>query len=232
MVELQNVRYILMDIEGTTSDIAFVKDVLFPYSARELRNYVSSNKNNPEVRACINHVLEETGKETDEDAISQLLEWIRSDVKNPALKVLQGKIWQKGFESNTYKAHLYDEVLPAWQRWKSEGIRLGIYSSGSVKAQHLFFEHNEKGNLLSYLENFFDLKIGSKRDATSYREITARLGLPPDEILFLSDVPEELDAATFAGLQALQVVRPGTTPDTQHRTVSGFNEILISNSLQ
>lgn len=225
MVELQNVKYVLMDIEGTTSDIAFVKNVLFPYSAREMRNFISSNKNNSEVRAC----LKETGCHSDDAAIDQLLTWIREDVKHPALKTLQGKIWEKGFKANVYKAHLYDDVLDAWQKWKAEGLRLGIYSSGSAKAQHLFFEYNEKGNLLSYLENFFDLEAGGKREVASYRKISEKLNLPSDQIVFLSDIVEELDAAREAGLKTVHIVRPGTAEQSRHPAARAFNEILIRN---
>lgn len=223
MAEFKNVKYVLMDIEGTTSDIAFVKNVLFPYSAREMRNFVSSNKYNSEVRAC----LKETGRHSDDEAIDQLLTWIREDVKHPALKNLQGKIWEKGFKSNVYKAHLYDEVLDVWKDWKSQGLRLGIYSSGSAKAQHLFFEYNEKGNLLSYLENFFDLEVGGKREVTSYRKIAESLNLPVNQILFLSDIVEELDAAREAGLQTVHILRPGTVEQDRHPRARAFNEILI-----
>lgn len=223
MVELKDVNYVLMDIEGTTSDIAFVKNVLFPYSAREMRNFISSNKNNPEVRACI----KETGKASDEEAALQFLEWIREDVKHPALKTIQGKIWDKGFRSNVYKAHLYDDVLPAWKVWKEQKLRLGIYSSGSVSAQKLFFEFNEKGNLLSYLENFFDLEMGGKRESSSYEKIATRLEVQPNKIAFLSDIVEELDAARAAGFKTVHILRPGTAEQSRHPVAKGFNEILI-----
>lgn len=225
MVNFENVKYVLMDIEGTTSDIAFVKNVLFPYSAREMRNFVSSNKNNPEVRAC----LKDTGCHSDDEAVAQLLKWIREDVKHPALKTLQGKIWEKGFKANVYKAHLYDDVLGAWESWKSDGLRLGIYSSGSAKAQNLFFEYNEKGNLLSYLENFFDLEMGGKREVKSYRQISERLKLPTDQIVFLSDIVEELDSAREAGFKTVHIVRPGTAEQNRHPSAQTFNEILIRN---
>ncbi len=225
MVELENVKYVLMDVEGTTSDIAFVKNVLFPYSAREMRNFVSSNKNNSEIRAC----LKETGRGSDDEAIDQLLTWIHEDVKHPTLKNIQGRIWEKGFKTKVYKAHLYDDVVGAWETWKSAGLRLGIYSSGSVNAQHLFFEYNEKGNLLSYLENFFDLDVGSKREVNSYRTIAKKLNLAASEIVFLSDIVEELDAAREAGLKTIHVVRPGTPAQDRHPQVQTFNEILIRN---
>lgn len=227
MVELKDVKYILMDIEGTTSDIAFVKNVLFPYSAREMRNFISSNKHNSEVRACV----KETGKTSDDEAVEQFLEWIRNDVKHPALKTIQGKIWDKGFRSNVYKAHLYEDVLPAWKLWKEQNLRLGIYSSGSVAAQKLFFEFNEKGNLMSYLENFFDLEMGGKRDVSSYQKIAKRLELPATEIVFLSDIVEELDAARDAGCKTVHILRPGTAEQTKHPVAKGFNEIRIRSSI-
>jgi enolase-phosphatase E1 len=223
MVELQNVKFVLTDIEGTTSDIDFVKKVLFPYSAREMRNFISSNKNNPDVRAS----LRETGFATDDEAITQLLDWIRDDVKHPALKSLQGKIWEKGFKTNVFKAHAYDDVLPALQGWQAQGLRLGVYSSGSVKAQHLFFEYNEKGNLLPYFESFFDLEVGGKRETKSYAKIATQLGLVASTIVFLSDIVEELDAAREAGLQTVHLLRPGTAEQMRHPVAHAFNEILI-----
>src|SRR5688572_26639630 len=120
-----------MDIEGTTSDISFVKEVLFPYSAREMRNFISTKRTNPTVREC----LKQTGAADDDGAVEQLLTWIREDVKHPALKTLQGMIWEKGFKDDAFKAHLYPEVEGCWQNWRAQGLRLGIYSSGSVAAQ-------------------------------------------------------------------------------------------------
>jgi enolase-phosphatase E1 len=197
-----------MDIEGTIADIAFVKNVLFPYSARELRNFVSKNKTNPKVRQCLSDAaLAEPAVQGDELVISRLLEWIEKDIKHPALKTLQGLIWRQGFEQNIFRAHLYPDVLPQWQIWQRQGLRLGIYSSGSIDAQNLFFEYSVEGDVRHFLEANFDLETGSKKDRTSYTMIAQKLQLSPSEILFLSDAPSELEAARAAGLQTALVAR-------------------------
>lgn len=219
--EFTGVKFILMDIEGTTTDIQFVKNVLFPYSAKELRNFISTHKNNPTVREC----LTQADPQQDENAILQLLKWIAEDVKHPALKTLQGMIWKNGYESKAYQSPLYPDVLPAWQKWQTAGLRLGIYSSGSVPAQKLLFGFTEQGDVTKYLSAYFDLDVGSKRETASYQKIATQLELSPPEILFLSDIEAELSAAQSAGFQVAHVVRPGTTPSEKFQTVANFLEI-------
>lgn len=218
------IEFILMDVEGTTSNIAFVKEVLFPYSAREMRNFISQKRTNPTVRDCI----QQTGAANDEGAIEQLLTWIREDVKHSALKTLQGLIWEKGFKDGAFKAHIYADVVPAWREWKAQQIRLGIYSSGSITAQKLFFAHTEAGDLTPFLEAHFDLSTGGKRETASYVKIAEALQLLPSRILFLSDVLEELDAAAKAGLNVCQAVRPGIEPGDRHAQVKSFTELSVS----
>ncbi len=201
--EFKAARFVLMDIEGTISELFFVRQVLFPYSAERLRTYVSQHYNNPTVRDC----LRQTGATTDEAAIQTLLNWIKQDVKHPALKTLQGLIWREGYEADAFRAHLYDDVLPMWREWRTEGRELGIYSSGSKAAQDLFFRYSVEGDVREYLSSHFDLSTGSKRDSESYREIAAETGYDPSEILFVSDVVEELDAAQSAGYMTALIVR-------------------------
>lgn len=199
-----------MDIEGTISDIHFVKEVLFPYSASELRNFVASHKTNAKVRACLADAAkaaQSLSASGDEAAILQLLDWIKNDVKHPALKTLQGLIWQKGFQDGVFRSHLYEDVVTQWPVWQKQGLRLGIYSSGSVDAQKLFFEYSIAGNVLPFLEAHFDLATGPKKERASYSAICDQLHLAPKQILFLSDIEAELDAASAAGLQTALVAR-------------------------
>jgi enolase-phosphatase E1 len=220
--KFQNVQFVLMDIEGTTTDIHFVKEILFPYSAREMRNFISRNRTNPQVRECLKSI----GGASDEECITQLLTWIQQDVKHPALKTLQGLIWQRGYEEKVYTSHIYQDVLPAWQKWLAGTKRhLGIYSSGSVPAQKLLFKYTSQGDLLKYLDAHFDLAVGGKREKQSYSKIVDILKIPADKILFLSDITEELDAAQTAGLLVAHIVRPGTTESTKYKSYRSFSEI-------
>lgn len=227
-IEYSNIRYILTDIEGTTSDIAFVKNVLFPYSAREMRNFISTHRHQPAVQSA----LKDTGAANENAAITQLLEWIEKDVKHPALKTLQGLIWKKGYETGAYRAHMYSDVEPALKSWKQSGLKLGVYSSGSIAAQKLFFKHSVNGDLLDLFSDHFDLEVGSKKDVKSYSLIFKRLKeqgavQSPEQILFLSDVPEELDAAKECGFQTAQLVRPGTQPSARHPVTPDFSSIKL-----
>ena len=221
--EFQSARFILLDIEGTISEQFFVRKVLFPYSAERLRTYVAKHYNNPVVRDC----LKQTGAIDDEGAIVQLLEWISDDIKHPALKTLQGLIWREGYEADAFRAHLYDDVLPMWRAWIAEGRELGIYSSGSKAAQDLFFHYSSKGDVREYLSAHFDLSTGSKRDPESYREIASNVGFAPSEILFLSDVVEELDAARAAGFKTGLIVRDRIV-NNDRSTILGATQFITS----
>jgi enolase-phosphatase E1 len=225
------IRFILLDIEGTTTDIDFVHKVLFPYAAERLANYVEMHRNDPEVQAALASVKETVQQEEgqtidDAEAIDTLLCWICDDRKHTALKTLQGLIWKSGFENGDYQGHVYPDVPEALERWKQEGIGLGIYSSGSMQAQQLLFGHSVAGDLTPYFSHYFDTKVGGKKEAQSYRTIAEQLQISPQEILFLSDVVEELDAAAEAGFQVTQLVRSTqTTPGTQYPTVENFTQI-------
>lgn len=224
------IRFILMDIEGTTTSISFVHEVLFPYASTHLESFVRSNTKDSKVQGALadvkKTVREEAQKElSDEGAIEQLLQWIKEDRKHTALKALQGFLWKNGYETGEYQGHIYDDVVPVMEKWKAAGIQMGIYSSGSVGAQKLLFGFSEKGDLTPFLSAYFDTNVGHKREESSYRNIRKALDLPANEILFLSDVKEELDAAKKAGFQTIQLVRPGTDPCDNHLTVSDFYEI-------
>ena len=221
------IRFILMDIEGTTTSIAFVHEVLFPYASEHLASFIQENVETPEVQAELQAVKqtvqEEQGKAiNDPEAVQQLLLWIKEDRKHTALKSLQGLLWKTGYETGQYQGHLYEDVLPVWKKWQAEGIPMGIYSSGSVAAQKLLFGYSVEGDLTPYLSAYFDTNIGHKREVQSYHNIQAELDIPTENILFLSDVEQELDAAKAAGFQTIQLVRPGTSPTAKHATVSDF----------
>lgn len=223
-------RYILTDIEGTTTSVAFVYDTLFPYFKREIADFLQAFHTRADVAAlleAVQHtVLEEGGKAlTTNELAQQLISWTDADRKHPALKAMQGLVWRMAYQRGEIKGHLYPDVLHALERWQQASIRLGVYSSGSVEAQRLLFGYSEFGDLTPYFSDYFDTLIGHKREAQSYRAIADALQLSPQDVLFLSDVEAELDAAAEAGMQTIQLVRPGTSPTQKHRTAVDFTEI-------
>lgn len=223
-------QFILTDIEGTTTDINFVHQILFPYAAEKLPEFVRANLYDPQVASALaqtNATLQAEGlpTETTDDLIQGLLSWIEADRKHPALKTLQGLIWAEGYVSGRFKGHIYPDVVPALEAWKQQGLRMGVYSSGSVAAQKLLFGYSTYGDLNSFFEANFDTAVGHKREVTSYQNIATQLALPPSEILFLSDIEAELDAAKEAGMQCLQLLRPGTIPSMRHEGAGSFAEI-------
>ena len=226
---------ILTDVEGTTSSISFVKDVLFPYARNALPDFVRDNRDNPDVRRWLDTVAAENGGIcTDEVIVETLQGWIDEDRKHTALKALQGLIWQDGYLSAEFAAHIYPDAAEALKRWRGAGHTLAVYSSGSVAAQKLFFGHTDAGDLLSLFAAFFDTEVGHKRDPDSYRNIAARLQRPAAEIVFLSDVVEELDAAREAGMRTVLIDRREDYPQPRsgeavrdHERVESFADIRL-----
>ena len=223
-------KYILTDVEGTTTSISFVHDTLFPFAKTRLKDFVHKNSNNPEVQEILRQTKQTAATESQrevnlDEACDLLLYWIETDRKHPALKALQGLIWEEGYQSGIIKGHVYGDVLPALKAWKDKGLVIGVYSSGSVKAQHLIFEFSTAGNLRSYFSNNFDTAVGHKREVDSYKNIISQLNVTADEILFLSDIKEELDAARTAGMQTIQLVRQADVVVGDHMTVKSFSEI-------
>lgn len=205
----------LFDIEGTTTDINFVHKVLFPYSESHLKDFVLHHQNEKAIASAIKEVKETVQKEENrsldlDGVIETLLKWIREDRKHGALKEIQGHIWDIGYSKNDYKGHVYSDVKPFFERILDSGAKIGIYSSGSVHAQKLIFGYSSEGDLTPMISHYFDTKIGGKRDRTSYANIANAVHLKPEEIHFFSDIPEELKAASEAGIQVTQVLRPGT----------------------
>jgi enolase-phosphatase E1 len=203
---------ILTDIEGTTTPIAFVHKVLFPYARARLAGFVDTH-------AQVNG--------TPTPALETLLGQMDRDEKDPVLKIIQGMIWAEGYASGEIKGEVYEDVPPALRRWARAGLRLYIYSSGSVAAQKLLFGYSHAGDLTPLFQAYFDTQVGPKREAASYAAITRGAGLPAGEFLFLSDVEAELDAAAAAGLRTCQLVRPGdgTRPGTRHEIAEDFAEV-------
>ena len=235
---MQNVKLILTDIEGTTSSISFVKDVLFPYAADHLPAFVKENINDETVQTALQQTAELAGEDGESisadntDAlIAKLLQWISEDRKATPLKALQGLIWKTGYENGDYKAHMYPDATEYLKKWHDSGLPLYVYSSGSVKAQELFFGYSQDGNLLPLFKGHFDTLMGGKRETQSYLNILAELqkthaGLNAADVLFLSDIKEELDAAKEAGMQTVWLVREDDIPaDAEHKAVKSFEEI-------
>lgn len=227
------IRFVLTDIEGTTSSITFVHDVLFPYARARMGDYVRTHAEQARVQACIAEtkatLVAEQGRETDlEGVITQLIQWIDEDRKHPALKQLQGFIWRFGYEKGDFKGHVYADVLPKLKEWQDLGLGLGVYSSGSVEAQKLLFGFSVEGDLNPFFSANFDTAVGHKREATSYAAIAIELGLTPEAILFLSDIGAELDAAKAAGMQTCQLLRPGTVPVDGHAHANDFSEVKVN----
>jgi enolase-phosphatase E1 len=222
-------RYILTDIEGTTSSVAFVYETLFPYFKQHIAGFLHqpAAADAKEYLQLAQQTISEEGGQllsTDEMA-QQLISWTNEDRKHPALKAIQGMVWRLAYQNGEIKGHVYPDVPPALARWKESGLSLGVYSSGSVEAQKLLFGHSDIGDLRPYFSHYFDTKVGPKREPTSYQTISDLLQLPAAEILFLSDVEAELDAAAELGMQTIQLLRPGTIAGNKHQTALDFSEI-------
>ena len=205
------VKAIVTDIEGTTSSISFVVEVLFPFAKQHLPAFVAQHQQQPEVADQLAAVRVQSG-ETDasvERVVEILLSWIAEDRKATPLKALQGMIWAQGYQSGQIKGHVYPDAVEALARWHTQGYALYVYSSGSVQAQKLIFGYSVAGDLTPLFQGYFDTTTGPKREVSSYKAITQAIGLAPDEILFLSDIVQELDAAQAAGLQTCGLVRAG-----------------------
>jgi enolase-phosphatase E1 len=228
-----NTPLILTDIEGTTSSISFVKDVLFPYARDALPAFVREHGQREDVRRWLDAVATEHGTVCSDDVIVEILQgMIDEDRKHTALKALQGMIWSDGYRSADFTAHIYPDAAAMLRRWHDAGIPLAVYSSGSVPAQKLFFGHTDAGDLTPLFGGWFDTEVGHKRDADSYREIARRLDRPADDILFLSDVVEELDAAREAGMRTALIDRREDYPQPRlgdaahnHLRVERFDQI-------
>ncbi len=212
---------VLTDIEGTTTDVRFVHDVLFPYAARALRGFVRDHAERPDVAAEIAAARARAGDDLDlEGVIATLLRWIAEDRKETPLKTLQGLVWADGYATGELVAPVYPDAAEALARWKAEGRDLYVYSSGSEAAQKLLFAHSEAGDLTPLFSGYFDTRVGGKLEPASYAAIAQRLGRPPGTILFLSDHPGEVAAALDAGMKAIRIDRDRPA-DAAAKTIEG-----------
>lgn len=238
---MKELRTILLDVEGTITSIAFVHDVLFPFSKVNLRKFLEEHTDDPEVRADLKLLTTELENEAEFKVkkpaaffpesllLVDYIEWlIDIDRKSRALKSLQGKIWEDGYRRGLLQAPLFPDVASSFRRWTNKGIDLAIFSSGSVLAQRLLLAHTSDGDLTSLISSYFDTSVGTKQSQASYQKIAQNLGVTPSEVLFISDVEAELDAAQSADMQTLLAIRPGNAPlngASPHRSIHSLIEV-------
>lgn len=224
------IKAVVTDIEGTTTPPAFVKEVLFPYARANLADYIRRHADEPKIKGLLDDVCKEAGAELDTgQLIAQLIQWLDDDKKVTPLKSLQGLIWETGYQKGDFKGPIYPDAAANLKAWKTNGLDLYSYSSGSVQAQKLLFEHSEYGDLTPLFSGYFDTRTGAKKDPASYCKIAQQLELSPEQILFLSDSTEELDAAQAAGFATICLARDGAhDPQAEHRQVNSFDLIAIA----
>ncbi|MAC46434.1 MAG: acireductone synthase [Oceanospirillum sp.] len=229
-VSVANIKAIVTDIEGTTGSIHFVHQVLFPYAKQHLPEFVRQNHKQAAVAEQVEAVRAEMGQpEADIEAVvEQLLQWIEQDKKITPLKALQGLVWENGYKTEAYKGHVYPDAHDCLQQWHNNGLRLFIYSSGSIYAQKLLFGYSGFGDLNALFEGNFDTTVGGKKESASYQAIAKQLALPAEQVLFLSDVVAELDAAQQVGMQTVQLVREAGMETAGHAQVASFDQIQLS----
>jgi enolase-phosphatase E1 len=247
-VTAAGIRAILLDIEGTTTPIAFVTDVLFGYARTHLQSHLAQHQ----ASAALASIADRLGDEraSDEHAgqtvppwveepltarlasVARYVEWLMDrDRKSTPLKELQGWIWEEGYRGGTLVGEVFADVPPALASWHARGVGIGTFSSGSVLAQQLLFRHSSAGDLTRYLGWFFDTTTGPKSDPASYRRIAAAIGVAAEAVLFISDVTRELDAARSAGLQTRLSLRPGNVPQTtsgDHIAIGSFSDLVVN----
>jgi len=217
---MSHITAVLTDIEGTTTPVAFVTQTLFPYARARLPAWCAAHEGHEALAAV-------RAAAPGQDAVTALMGWMDRDEKVTALKEVQGLIWAEGYARGEIHGEIYPDVPPALRRWVRGGVKLFVYSSGSVAAQKLLFGHTAAGDLTGLFGGFFDTRVGAKRVAESYAVILRGVNVARTEMLFLSDVAEELDAAEAAGLVTCQLVRPtdGTVPSGRHEVAADFDEV-------
>ena len=240
-----SVRNILLDVEGTTTPLDFVYEVLFPYARSNAQGFLERHGASPDVRRDLDALRQENlddtrrgldppalANDTTTESVVAYVEWlIQRDCKSTPLKSLQGRIWEEGYRSGELRSRVFEDVPPALERWHEQKRRVSVFSSGSVLAQKLLFGHTTAGNLTRYFSSYFDTTMGSKTDPASYQKIAGVLEGSTLDMVFVSDVTTELDAAKAAGLHTLLCLRPGNRrqpPNTYH-SIRSFEEICASN---
>ncbi|XP_017044326.1 enolase-phosphatase E1 [Drosophila ficusphila] len=226
-------KVVLVDIEGTTTSISFVHDVLFPFAKENVEKFLKESWENEDTKQIVKDLqqvpqftdykttLSAPSTEVDVGLITDFVRYlIDKDLKVTPMKTLQGLIWAQGYASGELKGHVYEDVPAAFQTWSAAGLRICVYSSGSVAAQKLIFGHSIAGNLQTHLSAHFDTHVGHKQEQKSYENIANELGEEPQQILFLTDIPGEAAAARSAGLQAIILQRPGNAALTDDQKSS------------
>ncbi len=238
-----DIRALLLDIEGTTTPIDFVLKTLFPFASVRAEGFLRRRSNDAEIKQLIAELrstwsgaassgapvwIEGTPDEKLSSAAAYVRWLIARDSKITPLKALQGKIWEEGFRSGELKGDVYPDVVPAFNRWREQGRHIAIFSSGSVLAQRLLFSHSTAGDLSCFLEAYFDTSTGPKREPSSYQGIASALGINAQQLLFISDVEAELDAAHTAHLHTAHSLRPGIAPPSKpfHPAIRTFDELF------
>ena len=204
-------------------------ETLFPYARAHLRKFLRGHARETAVRKELAEVSHLEGRELTPDEAADVLEkWIDEDRKVTPLKSLQGLIWRKGYEAGELKGHVYADAPEYLRQWHARGLRLYVYSSGSVEAQKLIFGHTDYGDLTPLFSGYFDTRVGGKKETASYKQILLDTGLSGPDMLFLSDVGEELDAARHAGMKTCQLLRDDKArPATAHPQARSFSEVRV-----
>jgi enolase-phosphatase E1 len=243
--ESARTRLLLLDIEGTTTPIDFVHGTLFPFASAGVEKFLAQHGEEDGIRSLMDAFRgqreadarehsgvppwhEATARERVASAAAYVRWLIARDSKFTALKSLQGRIWELGYRRGELRGAVYPDVAPAFARWRAQGRRMAIFSSGSILAQKLLFAHSTAGDLSAFLDAFFDTSTGPKRGVESYRRIATAVGVSPAEVLFLSDVTAELDAAREAKMATVQALRPGVLEQgtTTHAGIHSFDEVF------
>jgi enolase-phosphatase E1 len=243
IVPLLDARAIVLDVEGTTTPVAFVYDVLFPYARDHAIEYLEREGSSDACRAAVTLLRNEQADDRargeslpldaarafSPDAIAAYVGWLTDlDRKSRGLKTLQGLIWQDGYRAGALRGAVFDDVAPALERWHTRGLRLYIYSSGSVLAQRWLFQTTPVGDLTVFLDGHFDTAVGPKTSSDSYRAILREIGVEPAQVLFISDAQGELDAARVAGLRTVLCERPGNpspAPRAHRPVIHTFDDV-------
>ncbi|MGE4801997.1 acireductone synthase [Yersinia hibernica] len=223
------IQAIVTDIEGTTTDIRFVHQVLFPYARERLTAFLHEHRQDDDVASALlglGREIEQPHADI-ETLITTLHRFMDEDRKSTALKAIQGIIWRTGYLQGDFRGHLYADVAPQLAAWQQQGVGLYVYSSGSVDAQKLLFGYSDAGDLQPLFSGYFDTHVGAKREVSAYRNIANQLAIAPAALLFLSDIRQELDAAQLAGWQTCQLIRDLPDSESRHRQVSRFDEINL-----
>ncbi len=213
---------VLLDIEGTISSLPHVVTTHYPYTRRHIADYLAAHQDDPVVLKALEETKALAGHGV--APLDALYRWIDEDAKAPPLKLLQGLVWVRGYETGELVGHIYPDALAALRRWREAGVPRHVFSSGSVQCQVQFLQHCPEGDLSSLFDRHFDTGVGAKVDPKSYVAIADALALPARAIVFFSDNPRELEAATSVGVRAVQVLREGAQADGRFPAIESFRD--------